>query len=360
VKRGFRLSTLTFALGALLACAPQVYTGDGLPPAPARPAAWPVVTRLHVDLWLHGYAMLLRDTSTVPVFRRGYRERVRALKTQRNLTTLLDQNRERLQSRISLSPNLINGQFLPMYFASFEQMRQVINLFLQANGNPQAATDRAMAQYFAVLAQSYGSAADRDWLRLYTETMEDERRRFYQEFWTSEHGTRLAHVRAVDSLWQNGLRMKFQRYLNNTQQEAGDFVLALTLGGEGRTVNFASRQNAIAVTMPDSAPEEAFYVFAHEAVSSLVAGAVNDNTTPNDQRAGIAAMYTTIGTVRAGAMLLQRMAPELAEGYARYYLMQAGRPTTGDVMARLISTFAIPDLVRQAIDRQIEVVLGGI
>jgi hypothetical protein len=360
VKRGFRLSRF-LVLGVSLACTPQVYTGDGAPaPVPTRPAAWPVVTRIHIDLWLHGYAVLLRDTSTVPVFRRGYRERVRTTKTQRNITTLLDANRERLQARLGLSPNLINGQFLPMYFASFDQMRQVIDLFLRANGNPQAAADRTLAQYFAVLAQSYGSAADRDWLRLYTESLEDERRKFYSEFWTSEHGARLTHVRAVDSIWQGGLRARFQRFLNNTQQEAGDFVLALTLGGEGRTVNFASRQNAIAVTMPDSAPQEALYVFAHEAVSSLVAQAVNDNTTPADQRAGIAAMYVTIGTVRAGAMLLQRVAPELAAGYARYYLMQASQPSTSDPIARLATVFPLPDLVRQAIDRQIEAVLGGL
>ena len=354
-----RRALVAFVL--LTSCSPPVYTGGGASaPVPNRPPSWPVVTRSHVDLWLHGYAMLLRDTSTVPVFRRGYRERVRALKAQRNVTTLLDSNRERLQARIALSPNLFNGQFLPMYFVSWEQMQQVINLFLQGNGNPQAATDRAMAQYFAVLAQSYSSAADREWLRTYTESIEDERRKFFQEFWTSEHAARNAQVRAVDSLWQGGLRQRLQRFLNNTQQESGDFVLAITLGGEGRTVNFGSRQNAIAATMPDSEPSDAFHVFAHEAVSSLVVSAVNDNTTPSEQRSGLAARYITTGAVRGGAMLLQRVAPELVAGYARYYLMQAGQPTTGDVTARLSTFFVIPDLVRQAIDRQLEVVLGGL
>jgi len=360
VNREFRYSSALVAL-ILLACSPPVYTGGGTAaPAPNRPAPWPVVTRSHVDLWLHGYATLLRDTATVPVFRRGYREQVRALKAQRNITTLLDNNRDRLQARLGLSPNLINGQFLPMYFASWDQMQQVINLFLHSNGNPQAATDRAMAQFFAVLAQSYSSAADREWLRMYAESMEDERRKFFQEFWTSEHATRVAHVRAVDSLWQGGLRQRLQRFLNNTQQESGDFVLAITLGGEGRTVNFSSRQNAIAVTMPDSEPNDAFFVFAHEATSSLVISAVNDNTTPTEQRSGLAARYITAGAVRGGAMLLQRVAPELAAGYARYYLMQAGQPASGDVIARLSTFFVLPDLVRQAIDRQLEVVLGGL
>ena len=59
-------------------------------------------------------------------------------------------------------------------------------------------------------------------------------------------------------------------------------------------------------------------------------------------------------------MLLQKAAPELADGYMRYYLQQAGVTATGDLNARLASTFPVPELVRAAIERQLEVVLGGI
>jgi len=276
------------------------------------------------------------------------------------MTTLLDANRTRLQARFALSPALFNGQFAPMYFASFAQMQEVIGLFLRAEGNPGATNDAALRQYFAVLASSYATAADREWLRIFAESLEDERRRFYQEYWASENGARLALVRATDSLWQGTYRAKLRRFLNNTQQENGEFILALTLGGEGRTVNFASRQNAVAATLPEQDPREAIYVLAHEVVSSIVSTAVNDNTTPTDQRAGIAAGYVTTGTVRAGAMLLQRAAPELVAGYTRYYLMQAGQSVSGDINARLAATFPLPEPIRQAIDRQLEVVLGGI
>ena len=321
---------------------------------------WPVLTRSHVDLWLHGYAMLLRDSSKVPVFRPGYRDRVQAVKAQRNITTLLDANRQRLQERLTLNPALANGQFAPLYFPSFAQMQQAVDLFITAQGNPNATNDGTLRQYFAVLAASYPSAADREWLRIFTESLEDERRRFYQDYWTTEHGARLAVVRQADSLWQSTYRAKLQRFLNNTQQENGELILALTLGGEGRTVNFSSRQNAVAVTLPDQDYREALYVFAHEVVSSIVATAVNDNTTPNDQRAGVSAGYITTGTVRAGAMLLQRAAPELAAGYTRYYLTQAGQSVSGDINARLAATFPLPEAIRAAIERQLEVVLGGI
>ncbi len=112
--------------------------------------------------------------------------------------------------------------------------------------------------------------------------------------------------------------------------------------------------------MPEADPLEALYVFAHEIVNGIVGTAVNDNTTPNEQRSGLSARYVTTGTVRAGAMLLRRTAPELQAGYTRYYLSQAGQPTTGDIDARLASVFALPQNIVAAIDRQLQVVLGGI
>jgi len=65
--------------------------------------------------------------------------------------------------------------------------------------------------------------------------------------------------------------------------------------------------------------------------------------------------------VRGGAMLLQRIAPELADGYARYYLRSARVPfTSGDALAALALAFPLPDAIAAGIQRQIEVVLGGI
>lgn len=353
-------------LAMATSCAPAASGGGGssgtstATPAQTAPRVWPVITRIHIDLWLHGYAMLMRDTSTVPVFRRGYRDRVQQAKSQRNVTTRLDANRAKLQERLSLNPGLINGQFAPMYFASWDNMQQIISLFLRTNGDARGTSDRTVAQYFAVLSSQFPAAADRQWLQLFVESLEDERRAFYQDYWTQQNGARMPLIQRADSLWQNIYRARLQRFLNNTQQENGDFILALTLGGEGRTVNFSARQNAVGSTMPEDNAEEAFYVFAHEIVSGLVSSAVNDNTTPTQQREGVSARYVTLGTVRAGAALLQRAAPELLPGYTRYYLSQAGQPVTGDINARLASTFPLPDAIRQAIERQMDVVLGGI
>src|SRR4051812_2825830 len=59
---------------------------------------WPVKTREHVDLWLHGFALLQEDTTFVPFFKRGYSTNMIVLKNRANVVTQLDANRDRLRA----------------------------------------------------------------------------------------------------------------------------------------------------------------------------------------------------------------------------------------------------------------------
>jgi hypothetical protein len=87
---------------------------------------------------------------------------------------------------------------------------------------------------------------------------------------------------------------------------------------------------------------------------------VRDNVTPNDARLGLADRYIATGQVRAGALLIRRVAPELLDGYARCYLRSAGRTVGSNPVASMASAFNLPDAIRDALSRQIDVVLGGI
>src|SRR5919202_387528 len=81
---GTRIVALAMTVGAL-GCT----TGGGAapmpPPAPVETtpgvrqldSTWPITTRLHIDLWLHGFAMIQDDTARVP--RREPRARERAV-----------------------------------------------------------------------------------------------------------------------------------------------------------------------------------------------------------------------------------------------------------------------------------------
>jgi hypothetical protein len=323
---------------------------------------WPIKTREHVDLWLHGFAMLQEDTTFVPFFRRGYSTNMTVLKNRANVVSQLDANRDRLRSRFGANPQLINAQFIPLSFSSWDEIVQVVNFFVRADGDPRAASSQQEANAIAFLAAYFPSAADRDWVRLFVTSLADERARFYHSYWTQQQREKRNVLDEVDVLWQGTYRPKIQRFLNNTQQAAGDVLLSLPLDGEGRSQSSGKQANVLTVTFPDRPADamEAIYVVMHEVVGTLANTAVIDNITPEQRRTGLGDRYTSAAAVRGGALLLQRTAPESVDGYMRYYLRSVNRPVGSNVEASFNATFSLPETIRDALNRQLDVVLGGI
>ena len=325
-------------------------------------AVWPIKTREHVDLWLHGFAMLQEDTTFVPFFKRGYTTNMTVLKNRANVVSQLDANRDRLRARLTANPQLINAQFIPLSFSSWDEIVQAVNFFVRADGDPRAARSQLEASMIAFLAAYFPSSADREWARLFVTSLADERSRFYQSYWAQQQREKRNVLDEVDALWQGTYRPKIQRFLNNTQQAAGDVLLSLPLDGEGRSQSSGKQANVLTVTFPERPADamEAIYVIAHEAVGSLANTAVIDNITPEQRRTGIADRYTSSAAVRAGALLLQRTAPEAYDGYMRYYLRSVNRPAGANVATSFAAAFSLPATILDAINRQLEVVLGGI
>jgi len=323
---------------------------------------WPITTRQHVDAWLHAFAMIQDDTTLVPYFRRGYKADMNALKRRANVTTQLDANTANLRTRFATNLQLVNAQFIAQYFETFDELQSAMDLFQRAEGNPRSASSREAAEIIALLAGYFPLPADRDWARLFTQSVRDENNRFYRAYWDQQQRERGPVVARVSDMWQNTYRSRFQNFLSNTGQRGGEIILSMPLNGEGRTLTAGTRENSVAVTYPlrEADAIEAIYVITHELVGSLTQTAVRDNVTPNDQRMGLADQYVSIGAVRAGAMFLQKVAPELVDGYSRYYLRSANRTVGPTVSTSLATAFPLPDQIRNAISRQIDVVLGGI
>src|ERR1051325_7412208 len=125
VTRRALAAALSIAITACATTMSQSDTGGVAAAGTISPdASWPVSAREHVDLWLHGYALLTGDTARVPFFRRGYRQTMRQVKSSRGAYTQLDANADQLSARFRVNPGLVNGQFLPFYFSSFQQMQQ--------------------------------------------------------------------------------------------------------------------------------------------------------------------------------------------------------------------------------------------
>ncbi|GLC27072.1 hypothetical protein [Roseisolibacter agri] len=350
--------------GAAPETAPTPSTGGAASgSATPQPAAvWPLRTREHVDLWLHGFAMLVDDTAQVPIFRRGYRAAAQAAKG--NTTTQLDAERDRLRQRLATNPRLALGaQFVVMPFASWDELKGAANVFAQAGGDPQRASDQRTAAMIAFLAGTFPTAADREWLRLFVNALDDESTRFFHRYWMDAQRDRSPALAAADTMWQRVARPALQRFLNNTQQRDGELLLSIVLGGEGRTQTGGTRtSNLVTVGFPASAADaaEVSYAAAHEVAGTIAGSVVGDNVTPNEQRAGLADRYVSAAQVRGGLILLQKTAPSLAAGYARFYLREAGRSATGDPVAALVAAFPLPSAIADALTRQIDITLGGI
>jgi hypothetical protein len=324
-----------------------------------------VRTREHVDLWLHGFALLVDDTARVPIFRRGYREAVRARRARANVLTQLDAERDRLRQRLAANPALaLNAQFVALAFPSWEMLRASAEAVVQAGGDPRRARDEQTAGVIQFLGSVFATASDREWLRLFVAALEDERTRYYRQEWVALQRERAAALAAADSVWQRQARPRLQGFLSGTRQTGGELVLSPVIGGEGRTQQGGTRSNLIVVAFPERAADaaEASWVAAHELVGAVVGSVVADNTSPADQRAGLADRYVSAGQVRGGYLLLQRAAPDLAAGYARFYLREAGvaLPAAGGEGAALAAAFPLPAALLDAIRRQIEQVQGGI
>lgn len=353
------------ALFGTLACASggtSSPVATGTAPA-ATNTLWPVKTRENVDLWLHGFALLQNDNTLVPYFRRAYKDNLTVLKNRANVTTQLDVNRDRLQSRLESDPALINAQFVPFYFSSVDEMRSVIEHFIATAGNVQAAESQAEAMQFTVLAGYFQTPPERSWLSLFASSLWDENAKFYHSYWVQQQRERANVVDSVQSLWQHSVRPRIERVLNSTtQQRDGDILLSLPLDGEGRTVSSGIPRTVMAVTFPDrpSDAADAIYVVAHEVAGPIANTAIMDNTTPAEQRDGTAGRYTSAAAVRGGLMLLEKLVPELADGYARYYIRATGRTVGANPRTQLASIFPLPNAIRDAIAHQIDQVQGGI
>lgn len=328
---------------------------------------WLVKTSEHIDLWIHAFAMLSTDSATVPLYRRGYRDSLTVIKNSLNILTALDANRVQLASGLAANGRYLQAQFLPLDVANWDVLKSFAEKFLQYEGEPRRAPDEGTALRVAQFAAVFPSAADREWLRLFLVGVTDEQVRFYNDEHSRVVRERVHVVTAVDTMWQQTYRKKFERFLTNTSQRSGDIVLSLPIGGEGRAGIGRDRQTVVVVPFPGRVEDaaEVLYVFAHEITGGLVNSVVADNTTPAQQRAGTANELVSAGQVRAGALLLERIAPELLLPYKRYYIRQTGAnaplsmPRT-ELDALFNTQFQLSATILDALVRQIEIVLGGI
>jgi len=351
-------------------------------PAPAPPTInqevigqtpWPVKTRYVVDLWLHGYALLVADTSRTPIFRRDYRDAMIVAKNSRDILTQLDRNAEMLQHGLRVNPRLIDGARLALREGSWEEMGNDIAAFLTGGADSASGKKRQSVlstwktaphaseettSMAAALGAIYRTDADREWLKTFALSLTDEHSRFYEQYWREQQRALRPTLAAVDTQFSQRYLKQLRSYLRGVQLPTGEIVLSLPLGGEGQSI--LQGQHSIAIGFPD-APDsslDAVYEFAHEAIGVVAEQAVRERISPAEFRAGLGAQLLTPAKVRGGALLLQRAIPDLVSGYERYYLALARVPATGgDVDSMFVRAFPLRQTIIDGMDRRLDEVL---
>lgn len=350
------------AAGCLLAA----LVGGTTPLGAQRPAAgtlrWPVKSREHVDLWLHGFAMVSADSSLVPLYRRGYREALLVARNAASAFTDLDANAESLRTTLASRPNLLAAQFLALQFGTWAELEGAVDLFLKTDGNPRAATTETATRAVGLFAQVFRTREERDFARRFVNALRSEREKFHHQWWLAEMRRRDPALAAVDSLWQTRIRPRLQPFLNHIQQADGELILSTVLEGEGRTIADDTRRTSIACAFPESRDRamDAISCALHELVGSLTAAAVEDNVTPAEKRSGVADRYQSAALVRGGAVLAARLGADVAAAYVQFYLRAAGRDAETDPAVAFAIAFPLPEAMLSSIERQVAVAFSGI
>lgn len=366
VRAAALVAAIAAGIASGCASAPPVDDGVGAPPTPGgpgrgtRPAVeaeparltWQLKTREHVDLWLHGWALVLTDEAPVPLFRRTWRDTTTVLKNARSVVTILDTALTSLRAGLKHNPALAQAQFAAQTFATGDDLRQAIALVLASDGSPRRGADAAGG-----LAALFAAPADKAWLRLFWQALQDESDRWFHQWWVEQQRERGPVLDAATARWLGGVRDRVAPFLKETKQLGGEAILVLALGGEGRTVALGPQRVSAAIGFPSRVADadQVVYALVHEQVGTFAASVVGDNTTPAEKRAGVADRLTAVAAVRAGAMLLDRAAPSLAEGYRRYYLAEVR--ASGQAFEQV---FALPPVLTAAMARQLDLMLGGI
>lgn len=336
---------------------------NSIPPRPVGP--WPIKTREHVDLWLHGYALVSDDTSQVPLFRRGYRDSMIVVRNVAQQSSRLDSDLASLTQALATTPALLNGQFYPLHFTNFATLRVSLQQLTQTKGDLKSVRDRDLAQSVALAASYFNTPPMREFAEQLSAGLESESQRFYHANWLETQRNRAAVITRADSLWRTEWFPKLAGFLRGTGQRTGEIIVSPVVEGEGRTLTANPTTGpSMVVTLPPSLDRtaEVLYGIVHEAVGAFAAAAVTENITPRQKSAGMGDRLQTAAALRAGALLLQRTLPGEVAGYARFYLRAMGRPSASgaNALAALEAAMPLDAGVLETMNKQLDLFLGGL
>lgn len=326
---------------------------------------WRFATREHVALWYHGLSLVLPAEEGMPLPIYDPEEQQRALAAARRASagpTPLEAIADRLRTEFAGSSSYQQLQFVPLYFDDAASLFNAIRLWDQAAGDPQRAGSQQGAEAVALLGAMFETARQRRAVVEFAGALEQEGRTYYAAYWSTRAEQLRPLATAARTQWatlQDSLLPLF-RYLGVTSGEA---LLTPALGPEGRTVTTRTFSRIAVGTppvgsTPNAAAAEVTFSMLHELMYGLVGEAISEHVAPARVREFGEQVLQTRAAVRAGAMVLERRAPNRVAEYRAYYLRMAGRTGTGDTAFR--NAYALPLELVSGLGEFIDSALAGI
>ncbi|MBI4513595.1 MAG: hypothetical protein HY702_05735, partial [Gemmatimonadetes bacterium] len=126
-------------------------------------------------------------------------------------------------------------------------------------------------------------------------------------------------------------------------------LVSLPLGPEGRLVTGDRRRNVAAVRFAAS-PQEILYVAVREMCFEWGRGVLEEYVAPVERR-GRERALEAYAAVRCGALVMDRVLPEYADGYRAAYGVPAG--------ASFEQAYPVPEAVVRGLGERLDFLLDG-
>ena len=356
LNRPFAFGAAMLAAGVLAGCG----GGDPGPaaPTPALANEWRFTADEHIALWYHGLALADAGSSpddAVPIYRAGYAAEAQAARGRLGRgSSPFAAGAATIGGRIESSGAADGLQFLPLYFDSWEQIRQAVDVWQRAAGDPSRAGDPQTQAVIAFLSQRFPNASQRAAVVEFVGALEQERASFFAAWWRDTQPT--ATAAEAQTLWRT-MQPQLTAFLRYSDAGGGHVSLTPALRGEGRAES--GRGVAVAAIGGRSGEDARAIVgrVIHELAYSLAAEAVRDAVAPARIREIGEDVLVARAAVRAGAMVLERVAPELLAAYREDYIRAAG----GDpARVTLVQQFDLPNELVPALENAVQLATAGI
>jgi hypothetical protein len=323
----------------------------------------------------------------LPLHDSAYAERAKADKRLRGIApTPLEQRAAELGAAFRRSAALDQLEFLPLYFEDLDALVSGIRLWTQVGGDPRRAGGAQAANVVALLSGMFPQATQRELVASFMNVLVEERSRYFAAHWAERRALLDRAAQIAQAEW-DGIAAELRPLLGYLNLEGGDVFLVPTLGAEGRIVpRGAGRPRAaVRADLPerltggdadgganDTADTEAratgkadaaLFGFVAELLYPLAGDAVREHVAPARARELGSALLEQHAAVRAGALVLQRVAPGRLDAYRQHYLRAAGRVPGADAeasRAMFEAVFTLPAELETGLAEMLDAALAGI